>query len=574
MGNKPQRFTAAPVTWLIVGAFLLVGIPVRAQSTSAQTNSTSSAQAATQTSIATQDQGNRPVRDNDGPSRGVVQFNQFLDSHPSIAAQVRQNPTLLVNYDYLQSHPELNAFLKARPQLNAEISQNSVEFMQLENRLATPDGRRDLAELDQFLDSHPSISAQLKQKPWLVTNYEFLQSNPDLNTFLKDHPQLRTEIGQNPVAFMQEENSFDQPNGTRDAAKYNHFLDTHREVGEQVRKNPSLVNDRQFVKNHQDLQAFLQQNPDIRDQLNRNPNAFAPQQQQADNRQYAEYRDVNMRDNRDTRDVAEFTRFMDDHREIAEQLRKDPSLADNRQFVENHPQLQIFLQDNPGVRDQLRQDPSAFMQQEEQFNRTQNVQDRDNRQDLAQFDRFLDSHREIAEQLRKDPSLADNRQFVQNHPALQDYLRDNPGVRDELRQDPNAFMHQEDRFDASQHWGDRDAANQHMASFGEFLGSHQDIRADVTKDPSVVKNREYVQNHPELDGYLNAHPDVRSDMMADPDDFVRGAQQFSSGDKVAVGASTNGSGSGVSTGTSTGTSTHGSDTTGVSTGTPTPKPKQ
>ena len=53
----------------------------------------------------------------------------------------------------------------------------------------------------------------------------------------------------------------------------------------------------------------------------------------------------------------------------------------------------------------------------------------------------------LAEQVRKNPSLLDNRNFVRDHPALQTYLQDNPGVRDQLRQDPNSFMRQEDAYD-------------------------------------------------------------------------------------------------------------------------------
>ena len=79
------------------------------------------------------------------------------------------------------------------------------------------------------------------------------------------------------------------------------------------------------------------------------------------------------------------------------------------------------------------------------------------RRDVANFDQFLDSHREIAEQVRKDPSLLDNRTFVQDHPALQTYLNDNPGVRDQLRQNPNAFMRQEDAYDRNTNMRDRDA---------------------------------------------------------------------------------------------------------------------
>ena len=54
--------------------------------------------------------------------------------------------------------------------------------------------------------------------------------------------------------------------------------------------------------------------------------------------------------------------------------------------------------------------------------------------ELANFDTFLDSHPEISEQLRKDPSLVDNRQFVESHAALQQFLADHPGAREHSSQ--------------------------------------------------------------------------------------------------------------------------------------------
>ena len=282
----------------------------------------------------------------------------------------------------------------------------------------------------------------------------------------------------------------------------------------------------------------------------------------------------------DHRNVANFDRFLDGHREIAEQVRKDPSLLDNRDFVQNHPALQGYLQNNPGVRDQLRQDPNAFMRQEDAFDRDSNMRDRDagvdrdaSRRDAANFNRFLDGHREIAEQVRKDPSLLDNRDFVRDHPALQGYLQDNPGVRDQLRQDPNTFMRQEDAFDRDSNMRDRDPMHDHMADFGGFLHSHSDIQKDLSRDPSVVKNHEYVQNHAELDAYLNAHPDVQAELMANPQSFVHGAQQYNNAGPSATygGAGVNGNGTGTkgsgtgatgsATGSMTGTSTNPATTT-------------
>jgi hypothetical protein len=463
MSNRPLRFMKILTLLFSCSVLLFLGTQARAQSTA--------------------DQDTMNVPDKDSTSRGVVAFDRFMDSHPDIAAQVRQKPWLVTNYDYLQSHPDLNAFLQTRPQLRAEISQNPSAFMQLENRLDQPDGKRDLVELDRFMDSHPDVAAQVRREPWLVTNYDFLQSHPDLKTFLQNHPQLSGEIGQNPLAFMQEENLVDRPTGGRGEAEFNQFMNGHREITEQLRKNPSLVNDRDFLRNHPALQTFLQQNPGVRDVVRQNPDAFNRREPSSESTTFAMVRDADSHD-----------------------------------------------RGNGGA-------------------------DRDNnRADIALFNKFLDSHREIAEQVRKDPSLVNNRQFVQDHPALQAYLQNDPGLRQDLRQDPNAFMQEESRFNRRENWNDRDTSHQHMAEFGGFLGGHTDIAKDVSKNPSVVKNHEYMQQHPELNAYLNAHPDVRDELMMNPTSFVKGAQQFSTGGSTTGGVSTTGSGTnGSPTGASTAT---------------------
>jgi hypothetical protein len=370
---------------------------------------------------------------------------------------------------------------------------------------------RDLARFDQFLDSHHEIADQLRKTPSLIDDPQFLQSHPELNTYLQDHPSVKQEISERPDTFMRLEDSY-----ARD-------------------------------RNLRDHDAGIEDRDANRGDMNR---------------------DADRRD--DHRDVASFDRFLDEHREIAQQVRKDPSLLDNQKFVQSHAALQTYLQENPGVRDQIRQDPSAFMRQEDAYNRDLNMRDRDagadrDQRDVASFDRFLDGHREIAEQVRKNPSLLDNRDFVKNHPALQAYLEQNPGVRDQLRQDPNAFMRQEDARNSNR--GDRDPMHDHMADFGGFLHDHAEIRKDLSRNPSVVKDHEYVQNHAELDAYLNAHPDVRAELMANPQSFVHGSQQYSSpsGASTGAGAGVTGHGTTGTTGSMTGTGTTGTSTTPATT---------
>jgi hypothetical protein len=189
------------------------------------------------------------------------------------------------------------------------------------------------------------------------------------------------------------------------------------------------------------------------------------------------------------------------------------------------------------------------MHQEDRYDQREDAAYRNNdynrdRRELANFDEFLDSHREVAEQLRKNPSLADNQQFLKDHPALQSYLQSHPEVRQQLQQNPQAFMSQEDRYDrredamnrngndfdrSDRGYGyDRNRDDDHDAQrrFGQFLGHHSDINEQLSKNPSLCKDDQYIKDHPELQSYLKSDPDVRQKLMADPDNFVKSTQQW------------------------------------------------
>jgi hypothetical protein len=390
--------------------------------------------------------------------------------------------------------------------------------------------RQELANFNQFLDSHPETADQVRKDPSLVNNRDFLQHHPALQTYLQDHPAVRQQIKADPNAFLRQESRYEHRDDDRDRdinrqelGRFNQFLDTHRETAELLRKDPSLVDNQEFIRNHPALQTYLRDHPELSAQLKQDPNAFMHQEDPYDRRE--DDRDINRQE------LARFNQFLDSHREVADQLRKDPSLVDNQEYLRNHPELQSYLQDHPELSAQLKQDPNAFMHQEDPYDRRQDDRDRVNREELARFDQFLDSHRETAEQLRKDPSLVDNQEFVRNHPALQTYLQGHPELREQIKSNPNAFVQQQARYarnDNRQDGMDRDSfSHRQTASFGEFLGGHSEISQRLSEDPSLVKNQEYLENHPELQQYLLSHPDVNKELVANPQSFVKSAQQFS-----------------------------------------------
>jgi hypothetical protein len=139
----------------------------------------------------------------------------------------------------------------------------------------------------------------------------------------------------------------------------------------------------------------------------------------------------------------------------------------------------------------------------------------------------MDGHPEIAEQLRRDPSLAKNQDFIRNHPALQEYLQQHPGTSEEISENPNRFMRQEQRFDRFEDNRNHDMSDGDRAGFGEFLGSHSSIAQELSKDPGLVNNEDYQKRHPELQQYLKAHPGVQQQLKQNPQMLMKSTQPSS-----------------------------------------------
>ena len=306
----------------------------------------------------------------------------------------------------------------------------------------------------------------------------------------------------------------------RQIANFDQFLDNHPELSEQLRKDPSLVDNKQFVEAHPALQEYLQQHPEARTAIEQNPGAVMHQEERYDR--------MEDRDRDGTRrELASLDQFLDTHPEIAEQLRKDPKLIDDQKWVAAHPELQGFLANHPGVRRAFDEHPYAFMHDEERFDQRTDRPDI-TRGEVARMDQFLDRHPEIDEQLKKNPKLIDDQKWVANHPELRQFLADHPEVRQQFDEHPYAFMRDENRYDRweDRHDGDhdRDMDRGQLSSFHEFLAGHGNIAAEISRNPTLATNDEYLQNHTELQAYLQANPEVKQQLNQNPQSFIKSAQ--------------------------------------------------
>ena len=170
-------------------------------------------------------------------------------------------------------------------------------------------------------------------------------------------------------------------------------------------------------------------------------------------------------------ELVRFDLFLDNHQDIDQSLRRDPSLVNNSNYLQAHPDLQTFLQDHPAIREEIKQNPNYFMRQENRY------EQREDARSLAQFGQFLDNasrgFRTASPRLRLSPN---NQQFVQSHPALRSYLQEHPEVRQDLARNPNDYMQQVNQYER------REDPNQDQARNRFDNRQDNDARQDRDRD--------------------------------------------------------------------------------------------
>ena len=86
-------------------------------------------------------------------------------------------------------------------------------------------------------------------------------------------------------------------------------------------------------------------------------------------------------------------------------------------------------------------------------------------------------------------------------------------------------MQREQRFDQREDAWRGDMRRGELASFGQFLGSHSVIAQQLSQNPSLVNNKEWLTNHPEVRDYLQSHPGAKQEFMQNPQAAMNSLQQ-------------------------------------------------
>jgi hypothetical protein len=319
--------------------------------------------------------------------------------------------------------------------------------------------RREMRDFQQFLNDHPWIANKLRQNPSLANNEDFLGGNPELPRFLNAHPYVQQ--------------------GVRADAK-------------------------DFMRRQQDFETSPTEPPQGRWDTPGNPEAREQ-----------------MRD---------FRNFLGDHRRAAQQLQDDPSLANSQDFLDAHPALRLFLNGHPYVRRAFQADAAGVMRRMERLSPESpgprgNLgfgDERATRQEMRDFQQFLDEHLWIANKLRQNPSLANDEDFLHSNPELPQFLNAHPHVQAQFRNDPNGFMQRAQEL-VGKEWGPHAAD---LAELNQFMANHPWIGNKLKQNPKLANNGDFLNDNKELKDFLGAHPYLQQQFQDDPSGLMERASEF------------------------------------------------
>jgi hypothetical protein len=144
---------------------------------------------------------------------------------------------------------------------------------------------------------------------------------------------------------------------------------------------------------------------------------------------------------------------------------------------------------------------------------------------VAGFDTgYLDHHPEVARELSRNPALADNPQFLATHPGLDSYLASHPQIRTDLQQHPERFMNAEGNYERAENRRSYEGA---VSRFDEgYLDKHPEVARELSHNPALADNPQFLASHPGLGSYLANHPKVRADLQQHPYRFMSAESRY------------------------------------------------
>lgn len=148
---------------------------------------------------------------------------------------------------------------------------------------ATQISERDFDTFGAYLESNPSTARLLYENPDLINDRRFVRKHESLRQWLEDNPRIARKIEDNPEAFLRrpdEENrgraraSTATQISSQDVASFEAYLNSDWETAQLLYRDPDLIKDRRFIRDHPDLRDWLDDHRSAAVAIQANPHKF------------------------------------------------------------------------------------------------------------------------------------------------------------------------------------------------------------------------------------------------------------------------------------------------------------
>ena len=217
-----------------------------------------------------------------------------------------------------------------------------------------------------------------------------------------------------------------------DLRSFDAYLDEHWETAQDLYRDPDLINDRKYVREHKALRDWLEDHPDAAREIRANPRAvlWRERAREADD-SYGSPARLSDRQRRS------WENFLGAQGAIARDLSRDPDLINDARYVRDHEALDDWLRDNRGAADIITANPGAYITRSSEY---ESDYGRPTASDIQSFEQYLDRNWQVADALYREPELINDRRFLRENPSLDDWMRAHPSAARAIRARPQDYL--------------------------------------------------------------------------------------------------------------------------------------
>jgi hypothetical protein len=179
-------------------------------------------------------------------------WDRFLDDgqNRDFARRFHANPNIVHDPNEMEQDSGVRELFDNHPEVRDYVFDKVRDY----NRDAQP-----AEKWDRLMAANPNFADRYRENPGIINDSNLASDEPAIAQFLRTNPDVRD--------YLHSYSSRDDRDRDEDlsaSAGLDSFMANHPKIARQLHDNPSLINDRDWVRSHPNLHEYLQNHPDAR----------------------------------------------------------------------------------------------------------------------------------------------------------------------------------------------------------------------------------------------------------------------------------------------------------------------